>query len=196
VPERVIVAMTGASGAIYGIRTLELLSELPDIETHLIVSKGARATLALETSYRAEDVHKLADVVHSENNLAASVSSGSFRVRGMIVAPCSVKTLSAIAVCDGGNLVARAADVMLKERRPLVLLFRETPLHAGHIRAMQAATEAGATVMPPVPAFYHLPETIDDIVNQTVGRALDQLGLETGAVQRWAGAAGAQADPA
>jgi flavin prenyltransferase len=188
VPERVLVAMTGASGAIYGVRTLEVLRELPDVETHLIVSKGARATLALETSHKLEEVHALADVVHSDSNLAAPISSGSFRMRGMIIAPCSVKTLSAIAVCDGGNLVARAADVMLKERRRLVLLFRETPLHAGHIRIMQQATEAGAIVMPPVPAFYHLPQTIDDIVDQTVGRALDQLDLESGIVRRWSGA--------
>ena len=194
-PDRIIVALTGASGAIYGVRTLEVLRELEDVETHLIVSKGARATLALETSYSLKDLDALADVVHSENNLAAPVSSGSFRVSGMIVAPCSVKTLSAIAVCDDGNLIARAADVMLKERRPLVLLFRETPLHAGHIRIMQQATEAGATLMPPVPAFYHRPQTIDDIVNQTVGRALDQLGLDSGTVRRWAGVTGAQVDP-
>ncbi len=186
-PDRVVVALTGASGAIYGVRALEVLRELPDVETHLIVSKGARATLALETPYRLEDVQALADVVHADTNLAAPISSGSFRVRGMLIAPCSVKTLSGIAVCDGGNLVARAADVMLKERRPLVLLFRETPLHAGHIRIMQQATEAGAIVMPPVPAFYHLPQTIDDIVNQTVGRALDQLDLESGIVRRWTG---------
>jgi 4-hydroxy-3-polyprenylbenzoate decarboxylase len=187
VPERVIVAMTGASGAIYGVRALEVLQKLPDVETHLIVSKGARATLALETPYRVEEVEALADVVHHDTNLSAPISSGSFRVRGMLVAPCSVKTLSAIAVCNGGNLVARAADVMLKERRPLVLLFRETPLHAGHIRIMQQATEAGATVMPPVPAFYHLPETIDDIVDQTIGRALDQLDIDSGTVRRWSG---------
>jgi 4-hydroxy-3-polyprenylbenzoate decarboxylase len=194
-PDRIIVALTGASGAIYGVRTLEVLRELEGVETHLIVSKGARATLALETSYSLKDLDALADVVHKENNLAAPVSSGSFRVRGMIVAPCSVKTLSAIAVCDNGNLIARAADVMLKERRPLVLLFRETPLHAGHIRIMQQATEAGATLMPPVPAFYHRPQTIDDIINQTVGRALDQLGLDSGTVRRWAGVTGAQVDP-
>jgi 4-hydroxy-3-polyprenylbenzoate decarboxylase len=194
-PERIIVALTGASGAIYGVRTLEALRDLEDLETHLIVSKGARATLALETSYSLKEIEALADVVHSENNLAAPVSSGSFRVHGMIVAPCSVKTLSAIAVCDDGNLIARAADVMLKERRPLVLLFRETPLHAGHIRIMQQATEAGATLMPPVPAFYHRPQTIDDIVKQTVGRALDQLGLDSGTVRRWVGVTGAQVDP-
>lgn len=193
--ERIIVALTGASGAIYGVRTLEVLRDLEDVETHLIVSKGARATLALETSYSLKDIEALADVVHSENNLAAPISSGSFRVRGMIVAPCSVKTLSAIAVCHDGNLIARAAGVMLKERRPLVLLFRETPLHAGHIRIMQQATEAGATLMPPVPAFYHRPQTIDDIVNQTAGRALDQLGLDSGTVRRWMGVTSAQVDP-
>jgi 4-hydroxy-3-polyprenylbenzoate decarboxylase len=185
--ERVIVALTGASGAIYGVRALEILRDVPDVETHLIVSKGARATLALETSRKLEDVQALADVVHSDQNLAASISSGSFRVHGMLVAPCSVKTLSAIAVCDSRNLVARAADVMLKERRPLVLLFRETPLHLGHIRIMAQASEAGAILMPPVPAFYHQPKTIDDIVDQTVGRAVDQLGLESGVVRRWTG---------
>jgi len=190
VPERIVVAMTGASGGIYGIRALEVLRGIPQVETHLIVSKGARATLALETPYRLEEAHELADVVHTDTNLAAPISSGSFQVRGMLVAPCSVKTLSAIAVCDSGNLVARAADVTLKERRPLVLLFRETPLHRGHLRIMQEATEAGATVMPPVPAFYHLPKTIDDIVDQTIGRALDQLGLDSGTVRRWTGATG------
>lgn len=186
-PKRVVVAITGASGALYGVRALEILKELPEVETHLIVSKGARATLALETSYKLEDVHALADVIHNDRNLAAPISSGSFRVHGMLVAPCSVKTLSAIADCNTGNLIARAADVMLKERRPLVLLFRETPLHLGHIRIMQHATEAGAILMPPVPAFYHVPKTIDDIVDQTVGRALDQLDLESNVVRRWTG---------
>ncbi len=183
--DRLVVGITGASGAVYGIRALEILREIDGIETHLIISKGARATLALETDIKVEQVNALADVVHAETNLAASISSGSFPTRGMLIAPCSAKTLGAIAACSGDNLVARAADVTLKERRPLVLLLRETPLHAGHIRAMQQATDAGAVVMPPVPAFYHRPRTIDDIVDQTVGRALDQFGIESGVVHRW-----------
>jgi 4-hydroxy-3-polyprenylbenzoate decarboxylase len=187
VTKRVVVALTGASGAIYGIRTLEVLQGLPDIETHLILSAGARATIALETDATVADVAALADVVHQPTNLAAPISSGSFRAHGMIVAPCSVKTLSSVANCHGDNLIARAADVMLKERRPLLLLFRETPLHTGQIRLMLLASEAGAIVMPPVPAFYHRPDTIDDIVDQTVGRALDQLDIEVDIVRRWEG---------
>jgi flavin prenyltransferase len=185
--KRVVVAISGASGAIYGIRALELLRDLADVETHLVLSSGARETIALETSSTPKQVAELADVVHHPANLAASISSGSFRTHGMLVAPCSVKTLSGIANCHADNLVTRAADVMLKERRPVVLLFRETPLHAGHIRLMLHATEAGATLMPPVPAFYHRPDTIADIVDQTVGRALDQLGLDTDVVRRWQG---------
>jgi 4-hydroxy-3-polyprenylbenzoate decarboxylase len=187
VRKRVVVALTGASGAIYGIRTLEVLQKLPDVETHLILSAGARATIALETDATVAEVAALADVVHQPTNLAASISSGSFRAHGMIVAPCSVKTLSSVANCHGDNLIARAADVMLKERRPLILLFRETPLHTGQIRLMLLASEAGAIVMPPVPAFYHRPGTIDDIVDQTVGRALDQLDIEADIVRRWEG---------
>lgn len=185
--KRVVVALTGASGAIYGIRTLEVLQGLSDIETHLILSAGARATIALETDATVAEVAALADVVHQPTNLAAPISSGSFRAHGMIVAPCSVKTLSSVANCHGDSLIARAADVMLKERRPLILLFRETPLHTGQIRLMMLASEAGAIVMPPVPAFYHRPATIDNIVDQTVGRALDQLDIETDIVRRWEG---------
>lgn len=185
--ERVIVGITGASGAVYGIRTLELLRALPDVETHLVLSAGARATIALETDRTVREVTALADVVHQETNLSASISSGSYRVRGMLVAPCSVKTLSSIANSFAHNLVARAADVMLKERRPLVLLFRETPLHSGQIGLMLRAAEAGAVIMPPVPAFYHRPTSIEEIVDQTVGRALDQLGLDAGVVRRWQG---------
>ena len=188
--DRLVVGITGASGAIYGVRALEILREIGGIETHLIISKGARATLGLETDLKVEQVNALADVVHADTNLAASISSGSSRARGMLIAPCSVKTLGAIASCHGENLIARAADVMLKERRPLVLLLRETPLHAGHIRTMQQATEAGAIVMPPVPAFYHKPQTIDDIIDQTVGRALDQFGIDSPRVRRWNGVGG------
>ena len=184
---RIVVGISGASGAIFGIRALEMLAAIEDVETHLVISSGARTTISMETDLGADEVAGLADVVHKESNLAASISSGSFPTDGMLVAPCSIKTLSAIATSYADNLLARAADVTLKERRPLVLLFRETPLHLGQIRLMAQATEAGAIVMPPVPAFYHRPQTIDDIVDQTVGRALDQLGFETAEVSRWSG---------
>jgi flavin prenyltransferase len=185
--DRLIVAITGASGVIFGIRLLEALRDIDDIESHLLISTGARATLAMETDLALADVKALADVVHSDSNLAASISSGSFRTRGMIVAPCSIKTLSGIATSDTSNLVVRAADVTLKERRPLVLLVRETPLHLGHLRLMVQAAETGAIIMPPVPAFYHRPRTLSDVVDQTVGRALDQVGLDSDLVTRWNG---------
>jgi flavin prenyltransferase len=185
--DRLIVAITGASGVIFGIRLLEALRDIDDIESHLLISAGARATLAMETDLALADVKALADVVHSDSNLAASISSGSFRTRGMIVAPCSIKTLSGIATSDTSNLVVRAADVTLKERRPLVLLVRETPLHLGHLRLMVQAAETGAIIMPPVPAFYHRPRTVSDVVDQTVGRALDQVGLDSDLVTRWNG---------
>ena len=184
---RIVVGISGASGAIFGIRALEMLAAIDDVETHLVISSGARTTISMETDLGADEVAGLADVVHKETNLAASISSGSFPTDGMLIAPCSIKTLSAIATSYTDNLLARAADVTLKERRTLVLLFRETPLHLGQIRLMAQATEAGAIVMPPVPAFYHRPRTIDDIVDQTVGRALDQLGFETAEVSRWSG---------
>lgn len=184
---RVIVALTGASGAVYGIRALEILREHPGVETHLVLTKAARATIDYETDLTVADVRGLADVVHSDGDLGAPISSGSFRTAGMLVAPCSVKTLSGIATSYDDTLVVRSADVVLKERRPLVLLLRETPLHAGHIRLMADVTASGAIVMPPVPAFYTRPVTIADIVDHTVGRALDALGIETDAVQRWDG---------
>ena len=184
---RLVVAITGASGVIIGVRLLDALRDLAEIETHLILSAGARATLALETEYSVADVKAMADVVHADTNMAAPISSGSFRTLGMIIAPCSIRTLSGVATSNAGTLVVRAADVTLKERRPLVLLVRETPLHLGHIRLLQQAAEAGATIMPPVPAFYHRPRTIDELIDQTVGRALDQLGLETDLVTRWNG---------
>lgn len=184
---RIVVGISGASGAIFGIRALEMLAATPDVETHLVISSGARTTIAMETDQDADEVAGLADVVHKNSNLAASISSGSFRTDGMLVAPCSMKTLSAIATSYTDNLLARAADVTLKERRPLVLLFRETPLHLGQIRLMAQAAEAGAIIMPPVPAFYHRPRTIDQIVDQTIGRALDQLGFEAAEVSRWTG---------
>jgi flavin prenyltransferase len=182
-----VIAITGASGAIYGIRALEMLGDEPSIETHLVLSSGAKATIASETDYTAEEVRALADVVHPEGSVGAAIASGSFRTLGMLVAPCSIKTLSGIANCYADTLVTRAADVMLKERRPLVLLVRETPLHPGHLRLMQQAAESGAVIMPPVPAFYHRPQSLGDVVDQTVGRALDQFGLDMPAVIRWRG---------
>src|SRR6516225_65233 len=187
VGKRIVVAITGASGAIYGIRTLEILRERSDTETHLVISDSGRATIAQETRRSIEEVRSLADVVHPFRELGASIASGSFRTDGMLVAPCSIRTLSAIANCATGDLVSRAADVVLKERRRLVLLVRETPLHAGHLRLMLQATENGAIVMPPVPAFYAEPASIEDLVDHTVGRALDLLGIDTELVSRWAG---------
>ncbi len=181
-----IVGISGASGAIYGIRMLEILREV-GIETHLIMTRAAQVTLAAETDLKVSDVEKLASVVHSNQDIGAACSSGSFGTRGMVIAPCSVKTLSEIAACPGGSLLSRAADVTLKERRRLVLMLRETPLHLGHIRSMQAATEAGAIVYPPVPAFYTRPTRLEDIVDHTVGRVLDLLGIDTKLVSRWAG---------
>jgi len=187
VERRMVVAITGASGAIYGIRALEILRERPEVETHLVISDSGRATITQETRRSLDEVRSLADVVHPFRELGASIASGSFRTDGMLVAPCSIRTLSAIANCATGDLVSRAADVVLKERRRLVLLVRETPLHAGHLRLMLQATENGAIVMPPVPAFYAEPASIEDLVDHTVGRALDLLGIDTELVNRWAG---------
>jgi 4-hydroxy-3-polyprenylbenzoate decarboxylase len=183
--QRLIVAITGASGAIYGIRALEALRRLNGIQTHLVVSPAGARTIAEETDRTLAEVKALATVVHGYRDVGAGPSSGSFAALGMLVAPCSVKTLSGIANAYDDNLVVRAADVCLKERRRVVLLLRETPLHLGHIELMRRATEAGAIVMPPVPAFYHRPATIDDLVDQTVGRAFDLFGLELGLVRRW-----------
>jgi 4-hydroxy-3-polyprenylbenzoate decarboxylase len=182
---RLIVAITGASGVIYGVRALQLLQRCEGIETHLILSPSAVRTLGEETNFMVDDVRALADVVHSHKDIGASIASGSFRTEGMLVAPCSVKTLSGIAHCYADDLVVRAADVCLKERRRLVLLFRETPLHAGHIAIMARATRNGAIVMPPAPGFYSRPQSVDDIVDQTVGRALDLFGIDPGVVIRW-----------
>jgi 4-hydroxy-3-polyprenylbenzoate decarboxylase len=186
-PKRIIIGITGASGAIYGIRALTMLREVAGVETHLIVTSGGRATIAYETSCSLTEISRLADVVHHEHDLAATISSGSFRTAGMLIAPCSVKTLSGIANAFDSNLVVRAADVVLKERRKLVLLVRETPLHSTHLRLMTEVTAAGAIVAPPVPSFYHRPHSVLDIVDQTVGRALDLFDVDTGRVQRWAG---------
>jgi len=186
-PRRIVVAISGASGPIYGIRLLEVLRRTPGVETHAIVSSGARATIAYETAWKLEDVLTLADVVHDEKDLAAPLASGSFLTDGMVVAPCSVKTLGQIAMSLNDNLIARAADVHLKERRKLVLMVRETPLHAGHLKSMYDLSLYGAVILPPVPAFYHLPRTLDDLIDHSVGKALDQLGIEHGVFRRWTG---------
>jgi 4-hydroxy-3-polyprenylbenzoate decarboxylase len=185
---RIIVAITGASGAIYGIRLLEALREVPGVETHLVLSNGGKLNIALETTWQVKDVEALAHEVHSDQNLAATIASGSFTTAGMIVAPCSMKTLSGIVSSYADNLVVRAADVILKERRKLVLMPRETPLHAGHCRLLLQAAEMGAIIAPPMPAFYNDPHTIDDLLNHNVGRVLDLFDIESGLVKRWKGA--------
>lgn len=185
-PRRLVVGISGASGAIYGVRLLQLLRGTP-IETHLIMSQAARVTLAHETDLKVADVEVLADVVHPNTDVGAACASGSFRTLGMVIAPCSVKTMSEIATGVTANLLSRAADVALKERRRLVLLLRETPLHLGHIRSMAAVTEAGAVVYPPVPAFYARPASLDEMVDHTLGRVLDLFGLDLGTVRRWTG---------
>ncbi len=182
---RIIIAITGASGVVYGVRALQLLREVEDIETHAVISPSAFRTAVDEIDMSAEEIKGLADVLYNYKDIGAAISSGSFRTAGMLVAPCSVKTLSGIANCYNDELIVRAADVCLKERRRVVLLFRETPLHAGHIALMDQATRNGAIVMPPVPAFYSRPKTLDDMVTQTVGRALDLFDIHLPMVKRW-----------
>ena len=184
---RIIVGMSGASGVIYGIRLLEVLSEVADCETHVVISNGAKLSITLETDRSVKDVEALADVVHNDQNLAASISSGSFQTAGMVIAPCSMKTLSGVANSYGDNLLVRAADVVLKERRKLILVPREMPLHAGHCRLLHKAASIGAIIAPPVPAFYTRPQSVEDIVDGTVGRLLDLLGIENDITGRWAG---------
>jgi len=184
--KRLIVGISGASGAVYGVRLLELLQDT-DIETHLIISNAGKTTLAAETALKLADVEALADVVHSNQDLGAACSSGSFRNLGVVVAPCSIKTMSEIATGVTANLISRAADVALKERRRVVLMLRETPLHLGHIRSMAAVTEAGAIVYPPVPAFYAHPQSLDEMVDHTLGRVLDLFDIDLGVVRRWTG---------
>lgn len=184
-PKRLIIAITGASGSIYGIRALEILQRFPDIETHLVLSPSGVRTIGEETDYSAAQVSALATRTYNYKDIGASISSGSYKSLGMLVAPCSVRTLSGIAHSMDDQLVVRAADVCLKERRRVVLLFRETPLHAGHIALMDQVTRNGAIVMPPVPGFYSKPKTLDDIINQTVGRALDLFDLDAHVVKRW-----------
>ncbi|WP_165221120.1 UbiX family flavin prenyltransferase [Aquisphaera insulae] len=176
--KRVVVGISGASGAIFGIRTLEVLRDADDVETHLVISPSGRRTIGLETDIPVDRIEAMADHVYRPGDIAAAISSGSFRTAGMIIAPCSIKTVSGIATSFSDNLLLRAADVTLKERRRLVLLVRETPLHLGHLRLLVQAAEMGATIMPPVPAFYHRPTRIEDLVDQTVNRALDLLDVE------------------
>ena len=188
--KRLIVGISGASGAIYGVRLLQVLRDVTDIETHLVMSQAARQTLSLETDFSLREVQALADVTHDARDIAASISSGSFQTLGMVILPCSIKTLSGIVHSYTDGLLTRAADVVLKERRPLVLCVRETPLHLGHLRLMTQAAEIGAVIMPPVPAFYHRPQSLDDVINQTVNRVLDQFAviLLEDLFARWQGA--------
>ncbi len=179
------MGITGASGSIYGIRLLEALRQAPDVETHLVLSSSGKRTLAEETDYSVKAVEALASVVYDDRDIGASPASGSFKTMGMVVAPCSIKTVSALANSFADTLIARAGDVTLKEGRPLVAVVRETPLHAGHLRQMLALAEIGGVILPPVPAFYNRPKTIDDLVNHTVGRVLDRLGIEHALVPEW-----------
>jgi 4-hydroxy-3-polyprenylbenzoate decarboxylase len=189
-----IIGLSGASGAIYGLRLLEVLRGYADVETHLVMTKPAERTIVEETSYRIADVRALASVVHQVTDIGASIASGSFRTIGMVVIPCSIHTVSAIAYCLSDNLLTRAADVQLKEGRPVVLVVRETPLHTGHLRSMLAASEAGAVILPPVPAFYNHPKTIEQLIDHTLGRVLDRFGLPHELSPRW-GEPPAEADP-
>lgn len=183
-----VVGMSGSSGVIYGIRLLEVLKSMAGVETHLVVSRHARLNIELETDYSPEGVEELADVVHGFDNQAATISSGSFKTEGMIVAPCSMKSLSAIVNSYADSLLVRAADVALKDCRRLVLMPREAPLHVGHCKLLYEAAQLGAIIVPPIPAFYNKPETIDDIVNHSVGRVLDLFDLDPGILKRWEGA--------
>lgn len=185
--KRLIIGMSGASGSIYAIRMLEMLKSMGEVETHLIMSRYAKVNIEMESTHTAEYVQSLADVVHNVNNQAASIASGSFITEGMVIAPCSMKTLSAIANSYSDNLLIRAADVVLKEHRRLVLMPREVPLHVGHCKLLYEAAQLGAVISPPMPAFYNQPKTLDDIVNHSVGRVLDIFGLDTGKVKRWEG---------
>jgi 4-hydroxy-3-polyprenylbenzoate decarboxylase len=184
---RVVVGISGASGIVYGMRLLQRLGELDGVETHSVISPSARRTADYELDLGPTELESLADVHHRYQDLAASISSGSFKTDGMVVAPCSIKTLSSIANCFSDNLLSRAADVTLKERKPLVLLVRETPLHVGHLRLMLQAAEMGAVLMPPLPAFYNRPTSLDEMVDYSVTRALDQLGLDLPDTRRWEG---------
>jgi 4-hydroxy-3-polyprenylbenzoate decarboxylase len=186
-PRRIIVAITGATGAIYGVRLLQMLHQIPGVETHLVVSDAAVLTLHEETGLARREVEALAHVVHKAHNVGATIASGSFVTDAMVIAPCSMKTLAAVAHGLADNLVARAADVTLKERRRLVLMVRETPFNLAHLRNMTAVTEMGGIIFPPLPAFYHRPQTIAELVDHTVARVIDLLGLDAGDAPRWNG---------
>ena len=184
---RLVIGISGSTGSIYGIRLLEVLRGVPDLETHLIVSGPAKRTILEETDYSLRDVEGLASRVYDNKDIGAALASGSFRTSGMIIAPCSMKTASALANCHADTLISRAGDVALKEGRPLIAVVRETPLHVGHLRQLLALAEIGAVIFPPMPAFYTRPKTLDDIVNHTVGRILDRLGIPNGLTQEWTG---------
>ncbi len=184
---RLIVAITGASGVIYGIRLLQVLKHGGEIETHLVLSQAAKATIAQETDWKISDVEALASVVHNPNDIGASIASGSFVTMGMAIVPCSIKTLSAVAHSYSADLISRAADVCLKEGRPLILCVRETPLHLGHLRLMTQAAEIGATILPPIPALYGQPTTIEEIIDGTLGRILLRLGIDNDLYTKWKG---------
>ncbi|UTY57300.1 UbiX family flavin prenyltransferase [Massilia sp. erpn] len=186
-PRRIVIAITGATGAVYGVRLLQILKDMPAVETHLVVSEAAVLTLHEETGLQRREVEALAHVVHKPQNIGASIASGSFQSDGMVIAPCSMKTLAAVAHGLSDNLIARAADVMLKERRRLILMVRETPFNLAHLRNMTAVTEMGGIVFPPLPSFYHRPQSIADMVDHTVARVIDLLGLEHQLAPRWSG---------
>jgi 4-hydroxy-3-polyprenylbenzoate decarboxylase len=188
-----IIGITGASGVIYGIRLLEVLSTKNDVETHLTISESGKIVIRNETNYKIEDIKSLANFSYDVNNIGARLSSGSFKRDGMIIAPCTIKTMSALANSYSDNLISRAGDVTLKEGSKLVLLVRETPLHIGHLRSMERLCEMGTIIMPPVPAFYHRPETIEDIIDYTIGKILDIFGIEHNLFQRWSGFPSGQA---
>ncbi len=185
-PERIIIGITGASGVVYGIRILELLKKT-DYETHLVISGAGRKNIEIETNHTADEIAGLATHSHDDKNMASALASGSFMTTGMVIAPCTVKTLSAIANSYTSGLLVRAADVMLKEKRKLVLVVRETPLHKGHLKLMAMAADIGAHILPPIPSFYNQPKTIDDIIDQTVGKIFDYLGIEHDLFKRWEG---------
>ena len=193
--KKLIVGISGATGVIYGIRLLEVLRTIDDVETHLVMSPYAKLNMEIETTYTPADVEALAHVVHSNRDQAASISSGSFKTDGMVIAPCSMKTLSAIVNSYADSLLARAADVVLKERRTLVLMPRESPLHTGHCKLLYEASQLGAIIAPPMPAFYSLPQTLDDLVNHSVGRVLDLFDLDAGILKRWEGLNGQSDKP-
>jgi 4-hydroxy-3-polyprenylbenzoate decarboxylase len=188
---RIVIGISGATGFQYGVKALELLAPM-DVEVHLVISKGAEMTRTMETDYSREEVLAMADVVHPLGNLGASIASGSFQTLGMLIAPCSMRTLASVAHCMTDNLLTRAADVVLKDRRRLVLMARETPLNMGHLRNMQLVTEMGGIIFPPVPALYQRPKTLDEVITHSVGRALDLFGLEVKSLPRWGETAGNQ----